>query len=206
MTVSWTWILAIALMTSTSGCAFPVSHDQTHRETISLSCRPDERLHRGDALASDCTKVIQSPDATVEEQALAYFYRGTVRLEAGQPGVALMDLDQAIRLNPNTQRVFLARCEAYLAIGQPDLAIRDCDRSLQRTPVWEEALDYRGKAYAAKGQLVRAIRDFSEAIRLNPNMGAYYQDRGLAYQALGQREKARADLATAKRRPPRPIL
>jgi tetratricopeptide (TPR) repeat protein len=134
MSVSWTWILAIALMTSTSGCAFPVSHDQTHRETISLSCRPDERLHRGDALASDCTKVIQSPDATVEEQALAYFYRGTVRLEAGQPGVALMDLDQAIRLNPNTQRVFLARCEAYLAIGQPDLAIRDCDRSSMNVP------------------------------------------------------------------------
>jgi tetratricopeptide (TPR) repeat protein len=198
--------IAFVLLAGLIGCA-PIDASHHNANNINeASCRPTLWVY-GEGLIRECTSVIQSPNITAEERALAYFYRATAWLNQDQPGLALLDLDHAIQLDRNVQRVFLARCEAYVETAEPDLAIRDCDESLRRTPIWNEAYDYRGKAYAAKGQYWRAIRDFDEAIRLNPNVGAWYRDRGFACRALGQPAKAAADFARAKRTPqPRPPL
>jgi hypothetical protein len=62
---------------------------------------------------------------------LAFYDRGTAYGRKGQPALAILNFDQAIRLNPNFAQAFYNRGTAYGRNGQPNRAIEDYDQAIR---------------------------------------------------------------------------
>ncbi len=105
--------------------------------------------------------------------------------KTGQHDLAIRDLDEAIRLDPNYANAFANRAESHLNKGEHDRAIQDYGEAIRLQPtsaVWNG----RCRARAAKGELETALADCSEALRLDANSAAAFDLRGLVYLRMGQ--------------------
>jgi Tfp pilus assembly protein PilF len=152
-----------------------------------------------------CTAIIESGKETGEKLAGFYNRRGVLRERTGQHGLAIQDLEDAIRLSPNNPYFFNNRGVFYYNEGSFDRAIQDFDQALRIDPKHAMSYNSRGGAYRSKGQYERAIQDFDEAILLKPAnslLAGSYKNRGLAFLDLGQRERAAADFAKARQLDP----
>lgn len=122
----------------------------------------------------------------------AYFVRGSARLAAKDFKNALLDLNEAIRLNPEFIETvaYSLRGVARFATGDKKGAFNDLDEAIKLDPKNAEIFQIRGKLRAGEQDYKGAIADFSEAIRLDPKDAENYYSRG-AYRLL-QKDKAGA--------------
>lgn len=90
-----------------------------------------------------------------------------LRHERCQAERAIVDLDQAIRLDPGDPRALTVRGSLWRAKRGLDLAIADLDRAIAIDPTSASAFHERGLIRYAQGALDRAVADFGEAIRLD---------------------------------------
>ena len=88
--------------------------------------------------------------------------------KAGDFGKALANLNEAIRLNPDSAVAYYDRGLTYSKIGDIDQGIANYDDAIRLDPNYVVAFTNRGILYRRKGDMDQAIADFSEAIRLNP--------------------------------------
>lgn len=115
---------------------------------------------------------------------------------------AIADCTEAIKLDPNSAAVWLARAEAYYAAslhlqdaGNSDeatkrleQAIADCTEAIRLSPGDAAGWSLRGRALYKRSQLQQcsydqAISDLTEAIQLNPKIAGFWHARGEAYFA-----------------------
>ena len=129
-------------------------------------------------------------DPTLAE---AYYNRGTVKHDLGQPAVALADYDQAIELNPTYAAAYNNRGNAKRDLSQPAVALADYDEAIELNPTLAAAYNNRGNAKRDLGQPAAALADYDEAIELNPTHAEAYYNRGTAKHDLGQPAVALAD-------------
>jgi Tfp pilus assembly protein PilF len=127
---------------------------------------------------------------------------GAAYATKGQYDRAIMDFDEAIRLNPRDADTFYARGEAYRNKGDYNCAIADYSDAIRLNSKDAFIFYRRGFAWRHKGQHDWAIADFDEAIRLNPNEALAFNERGNAYRAKGQLDRAIADYDEATRLDP----
>ncbi len=113
--------------------------------------------------------------------------------KAGDFGKALANLNEAIRLNPNSAVAYYDRGLTYSKIGDIDQGIANYDDAIQLDPNYVVAFTNRGILYRRKGDMDRAIADFSEAIRLNPVHTLSLNARGFAYANKGDYNHAMTD-------------
>jgi tetratricopeptide (TPR) repeat protein len=110
---------------------------------------------------------------------------------------AILDLAEAIRLNPKDAEACHLRGCLYELNGEHDKAIVDLTEAIRLNPNDAEAHLFRGFAYGA--DLDRAIAEYTEAIRLDrQNANAYY-NRAVAYRKKGNFAQAAADFDQAKK-------
>jgi tetratricopeptide (TPR) repeat protein len=100
--------------------------------------------------------------AGLASQAAGYLQRGDYRQ-------AIADLDQAIKLEPNSAKYAYNRGVAHFENHQDDLAMADFNRAIALQPDDAFALDGRGQLYLFKGDLKRAQADFAAAASAAPN-------------------------------------
>ena len=79
---------------------------------------------------------------------------------------ALVDYDQAIKLNPKSDIAYLNRGIAYKAKGDLDRAITDYDQAIIHNPKSFVAYTLRALAYTAKGDPDRAAADMGMSKKL----------------------------------------
>ena len=145
-----------------------------------------------------CTAVIERRTDTPCEIALAYSLRGGAIYYKGDPVRAILDYDEAIKLDPGFARAFNNRCWARAVVGRVQEAVADCDESLRLAPNVANTLENRGFAYLKMGQYDRSIADYDAGLRLNPdNKADYLYGRGLAKLKKGDASGA-ADVTAAK--------
>jgi len=106
---------------------------------------------------------------------------------------AIVNLSEAIRLNPNGALAFYSRGLAYGKKGDYDRAIADYDEAIRFDASDSLAFINRGLAYERKGETDLAIADYNEAIRLDPNDALALNSRGIAYGMKGDYDRAIAD-------------
>lgn len=94
--------------------------------------------------------------------------RGAAYAMKGQIDRAIVDFDEAIRLDPKYADAFYNRGIAYAETGQYNRALADFDEAIRLNPKNADFFANRGSAYVIRGQHDRAIADYDEAIRLNP--------------------------------------
>src|SRR5205807_1300036 len=82
---------------------------------------------------------------------------------------ALVDFDQALRIDPDNTYALHARIIYYQDSGETDRAVADYDRLIRLVPNSSELYYNRGFFLHGKGELDRAVVDYEQAIRRDPN-------------------------------------
>jgi tetratricopeptide (TPR) repeat protein len=97
--------------------------------------------------------------------------RAFIHLQQRQYRLAIRDLDEAIRLEPDGADVFLAyyrRGQAHDVLGESPQAIADFGSALERAPEYRQGLAARALAYANAGDMAHVLPDYRKAWNVLP--------------------------------------
>ena len=104
----------------------------------------------------------------------AEFEKGKLLASRGDHKTAIVCLDEALRIDPESSAAHNARGEVYAAVGQKEKAKREFNRAIDL-----DANNHAAYANRAQHQsLAEAIADFDRAITIAPDRSEYYQRRG----------------------------
>jgi tetratricopeptide (TPR) repeat protein len=107
----------------------------------------------------------------------------------------LADLDQAIKLAPDSSVAHSLRAMALISLGRLDEAETALVKAHSVERVHPRAFQVRGMLHGRRGRDEEAIRDFSRYIlEYNPASAKSLYERALAYEQTGKLEEARSDL------------
>jgi tetratricopeptide (TPR) repeat protein len=148
-----------------------------------------------------CTTVIKQ-GAKGDDLEAALAQSGEAQRRLSNPGAAIADFDQALRLKPNDSVALNGRGLAQLDDGKPDLALADFNAAIRANPNDGDGFDYRGYLERFKGDDAAAILDESRAIELEPGAALPWANRGYAYAARRWWDWAIADFSDSLRRAP----
>src|ERR687886_197441 len=81
-----------------------------------------------------CTAVLWRGGEPALSRATAFFNRGTAHYEKGNDGLAIQDLNEAVRLRPDFAGAFVGRGIVYGDKSEYDLAIQDFDEANRLNP------------------------------------------------------------------------
>ena len=124
--------------------------------------------------------------------------RARVYSRKGDDGLAIQDLDEAIRLRPQSPDALNSRCYELAKIDRLELALADCNKSLNLRPNDPNTLDSRGFTYLKLKQPERAINDYDARLQLDLKNANSLYGRGLAHLMLGNNDQGNQDIAAAK--------
>jgi serine/threonine protein kinase/Flp pilus assembly protein TadD len=106
------------------------------------------------------------------------------------------DLDQALKLDPDSRAAQLTRGMVRLTQAKNDLALADFEAVLQ-PPADKQLLEaayYRGQLYLRRGEVDKALKDFDRVVAEKPGLRPIYKDRALIHIAKGDTALALKDL------------
>lgn len=138
----------------------------------------------------------QQPITEKELTAVEYFERAFQNHESNNLESAILDYDEAIRLNPFYADAYNNRGNIYASQKDYVKAIDDYTRAIH---ISKDDLAYtnRGLTYAEMGEYAKAIDDFTEAIKVNPQNSEAYHNRGMAYRTIQNYNSAIKDFNQA---------
>lgn len=149
------------------------------------------------------TQALNSGQLSSQNREIAFSNRGISWFNKGEYDKAIADYDEALRLNPQDDGIFLSRGVAWFKKGDYDKALADENEAIRLNPRDAEAFNNRGNAWLRKGDDDKAIADYSESIRLNPNYAMALGNRGVAWEDKGEFDKEIADESAVIRLEPR---
>ena len=106
---------------------------------------------------------------------------------------ALVDYDEAIRLDPKNAWAYAERGNLYKNRKDFDHALADLNEAIRLDPAYALAYFSRGDLYKSKGDIAKAMADMNETIRLDPNYALAYFTRGRLSYMLGNGPAALED-------------
>ena len=83
-----------------------------------------------------------------------------------------MDLNQAIRLDPQFVIAYYNRGQIYDDLDRPQFAIEEYDEAIRLNPLYAEAYASRARAYTILGKDVEAEQDVERAVELGIDPGS----------------------------------
>ncbi|MEO0564332.1 MAG: tetratricopeptide repeat protein, partial [Chloroflexota bacterium] len=124
----------------------------------------------------------------------AFFGRSRVNNEQDRTSTELVNLTNAIRVDPTDDIAFNNRGTAHTEQRNYARAIADLTIAVILDPEDPIQLANRGTAYRLDGQYDLALTDYNDAIALEPtSIWIYYNNRGLIHYQAGDYEDALAD-------------
>ena len=129
--------------------------------------------------------------------AIDWFENGCVLVNSGNPQKAVEAFTKAIKLNPNNEKFYVFRGNAYGEAGNNNQAVKDIAKAIKLNPKYAKAYVSRGNAYLRSGSYQQAVKDYSMAVKLSPKHEEAYCYRGVAYGALGKEQQALEDFSRA---------
>ena len=126
---------------------------------------------------------------------------------SGQPALAIPDIDELLKRDPNDAGVWATRCIVRTRMGEPEAAIADCNHALELDPRNAQAFANRGYAYARLKQHDKAIAEYELALKEkgyvegkapSEDVAEYLYQRGVVRIRAGDALGGAKDIATAK--------
>lgn len=143
------------------------------------------------------TALLKQKNLEPEWQAKVLHWRGNLYGRSKQYVDALADLNEAVRLMPQTAGYYRDRGLVYLFDGQYSQALSDLTQAIALNPEDTKANAYRGIVYAAQADCPRAIEDFTHALKVQPDFQSVLVSRAAAYRDVEDYQAALADLNRA---------
>lgn len=158
-----------------------------------------------------CTRVLEDPTESAVNRGIAHVGRGLARQDKGEIDLAMADMNDAIRFNPDDALAYSNRGILWREKHDVDRAIADFTQAIRINAVPRSDIGgdghvnvytNRGLAYMAKGDLDLALSDFDEAIRRDRNDIQAYFFRSKVHEARHDVDRVIADLNQAIRLDP----
>ncbi len=111
------------------------------------------------------------PATTDFADAAAHLEAGIAFQENGQPGEAIAEFDEVIRLDPTLANAFTDRGFNYFQLGQVERAVQDFDEAIRLQPQFAVAYANRAQAYTFLGRDKEAENDVDRAVELRIDRG-----------------------------------
>jgi len=177
--------------------------------THAIEWEPDvyfSRLYRGRALAARGEWPLARSDYDLAVQLNPYWFeiwgsRARARLVQNDPGGALADAAEALRLQPDWSEAHCVQGLALSKLGRREEAEAAFSKALAGRPHFVEALAGRATERALLRKVDAAQQDLDEAIRLEPNPQLYLR-RATVRAVRGDLPAALGDLDEAIRLKP----
>lgn len=130
-------------------------------------------------------------------QAAAWIARSGVLRQARQDDDALSDLNEAIRVYPESSDAFNRRGLIYEARREYDTALKDYQESARLDPANAFPWFNMGDVHRVNGRDQEAYDAYTKAIELNPQYAVAYNNRGLIWESIQKFDEALADYNAA---------
>ena len=144
-------------------------------------------------------KPAPKPALTAAETALE---KGKAFLADDLYAEAIIEFNQAIRLDPKLTEAFIQRAVAHGQRGDSALSREDALQAIRLNPNGARAYNILGKTYEQEKQFDAAISSYGKAVELDPKYVAAYNNRGLVFAAAGMFDDAIKDFTAIIRLDP----
>jgi tetratricopeptide (TPR) repeat protein len=135
--------------------------------------------------------------ALAPESPSSYVHRGRLRALKGDNIAALVDVEQALKLQPASLQARLLHASLLSATGEFDKALEDLNLLRRVLPDSPEILLQIAMVHQANKQPLEAIEAYDEVVRGDPSSAAAYRGRADAHLSLGRQKEALADYFNA---------
>ncbi len=132
-----------------------------------------------------------------QRPAFSHYQRGVELLRNQDPSGAVVELDEALKLEPRFAEAYDAKGLARLAEGNPPAALGEFRRAIEVKPSLPEAHLGLGLALGQSGDLQAAATEFRTAIRLRPKFGEAHKRLGITLRRLGDDKGALEEFEAA---------
>jgi tetratricopeptide (TPR) repeat protein len=116
--------------------------------------------------------------------------RGQLKAEQGRTSEAMLDFDDAVRLDSECWRALHNRGVLFAQAGEFEKAFDDFNRTIGVNSNFAKAYSNRAALFIVAGDVMPALEDYSRAIELDPNLAVAHRGRGRACHLLGQLDEA----------------
>jgi lipoprotein NlpI len=131
-------------------------------------CNNNGNAFSVDQRIGGCTALVESGRASVQNRAAGYSNRCWAYSDKGDADRALIDCNQAIRLDPKFALAYYNRGDAYRNKGDVGSAIADYNQAIQLDPKFFQTYLARGLLSLDAGELPKALADINQASALSP--------------------------------------
>jgi tetratricopeptide (TPR) repeat protein len=132
-----------------------------------------------------------------EDLNLFYVKMGDECLEKGEYPNAIINYNEALKVNYNDVELYYKRGLAHYQIGDYESALADYSQAIKININDAKSYNKRGLALYQLGRLDEAINDYTQAIRINPNVAVAYKNRAEARSHVGDNQGAIEDYTQA---------
>lgn len=138
-----------------------------------------------------------NPGISPAQQSEQYLEKGKNSAVKGDFKNAVVNYNEAIKLNPANGMAYYHRAKALEELGRIDEAISDYNLMIAFKTDLRKAYYNRGTLYLEKKNYYIAIDDFNKSLAIDPKYTNAYINRANCYYSLNKFEKAIADYSQA---------
>ncbi len=146
---------------------------------------------------ADFNEGLSKPDIKPKTQSEMLINRGAAQASQGKYDLALADLTEGIKLQPDNKNGYLNRSLVFYNLRQYDKAIEDYSQYLRLDPYMANIWYERGMLRRSLNQPKEALADLNRALQLDPNLGIAYMERARTNALLGNKSAALQDYQRA---------
>ena len=145
-------------------------------------------------------------DAAATQRAAEIAADTVAKREAGLLEEALLDLERALALDPDSVDALLQRAACLAELERPQEALRGLERALELAPSDPRVRYARGACLGRLGRNEEALADYARVLELDPTHLRAWANQGSARSNLGRYAEALADYDRALELDPRHVL
>ncbi len=119
-----------------------------------------------------------------------YLSQGGLSLTEGNPDKAIIQLKEAVSLNPDSPKAHNLLGIAYFQKKNYASAKKEYEKALELSPSYAQAYSNLGSACFMLQELARAEEMFKKAISLSPNLVSAHYSLGTLFATLGKVEES----------------
>ena len=144
-----------------------------------------------------CTRILADPAAPPALRAMAHRNRGLAYAGRRLHEFAIVDFEEALKLDPKDGPALSGRARALGHKGQYDRALADYTEALRLAPRNDRVLNERGLIHLRKNDVAAAQADFEAALAANPRNVHAHNNRALVLAKQNKLDEALAGYGTA---------